>query len=126
MSRTNDLRKLIREKLRTVDGVKEVYYEIAQSDALYPHVVFEFSNVDLSDLNRQDYMIEVHVWDKGYDASVAERISDEIEDIFNGPNLPQDNILPTFYLEGRMILEDEDKKIRHRVLQFVSQNYERN
>lgn len=121
--RTNDLIELIKTKLSTVDS--DVYYEVADEDALYPHVVFSFQQINLGDLSRQDYELDVDVWDKGEETETVENLCDSIEHLLHGANLPQKNILPTFYLIDRRILFDEDKEIRHRVVRFQIQNYER-
>ena len=121
--RTNDLIELIKTKLSTV--ASNVYYEVADEDALYPHVVFSFQQINLGDLSRQDYELDVDVWDKGEETETVENLCDSIEYLLHGANLPQKNILPTFYLIDRRILFDEDKEIRHRVVRFQIQNYER-
>lgn len=121
--RTNDLIELIKTKLSTV--ASNVYYEVADEDALYPHVVFSFQQINLGDLSRQDYELDVNVWDKGEETETVENLCDSIEHLLHGANLPQKNILPTFYLIDRRILFDEDKEIRHRVVRFQIQNYER-
>lgn len=121
--RTNDLIELIKTKLSTV--ASNVYYEVADEDALYPHVVFSFQQINLGDLSRQDYELDVDVWDKGEETETVEKLCDSIEHLLHGANLPQKNILPTFYLIDRRILFDEDKEIRHRVVRFQIQNYER-
>lgn len=121
--RTNDLIELIKTKLSTV--ASNVYYEVADEDALYPHVVFSFQQINLGDLSRQDYELDVDVWDKGEETETVENLCDSIEHLLHGANIPQKNILPTFYLIDRRILFDEDKEIRHRVVRFQIQNYER-
>lgn len=121
--RTNDLIELIKTKLSTV--ASDVYYEVADEDALYPHVVFSFQQINLGDLSRQDYELDVDVWDKGEETETVENLCDSIEHLLHGANIPQKNILPTFYLIDRRILFDEDKEIRHRVVRFQIQNYER-
>lgn len=121
--RTNDLIELIKTKLSTV--ASNVYYEVADEDALYPHVVFSFQQINLGDLSRQDYELDVDIWDKGEETETVENLCDSIEHLLHGANLPQKNILPTFYLIDRRILFDEDKEIRHRVVRFQIQNYER-
>lgn len=121
--RTNDLIEIIKTKLSTV--ASNVYYEVADEDALYPHVVFSFQQINLGDLSRQDYELDVDVWDKGEETETVENLCDSIEHLLHGANIPQKNILPTFYLIDRRILFDEDKEIRHRVVRFQIQNYER-
>lgn len=121
--RTNDLKKLVQTQLKTVTA--NVYYEVANNDAVYPHLVFSFRRIDLNDLSRQDYVLQVDVWDRNNKTQRVDDLADEVENLLQAQNLPQQNILPTFYLIDRKTVEDEDKMIRHRQIQFQVQNYER-
>ena len=122
-TKTNDLKKLIQTKLKTL--TTNVFYEIATDDAMYPHVVFTFNSIDLGDLSRQDYMLNIDVWDKSKSTVAVDELCDKIEALLQGENLPQTRILPTFYLVDRRNIPDEDKQIRHRVIRFQIQNYVR-
>lgn len=121
--RTNDLKKLVQTQLKTVTA--KVYHEVADNDAVYPHLVFSFRRIDLNDLSRQDYVLQVDVWDRNNKTQRVDDLADEVENLLQAQNLPQQNILPTFYLIDRKTVEDEDKMIRHRQIQFQVQNYER-
>lgn len=122
---TNELRKLIQSKLKTV--CDNVFYEIADNKMIYPHCVFSFRSVDTSDFAfaRKDIRCDIDIWDKGNDATQIEDLADSIESLFNAKNIPQDEILPTFFLDRRISVLDEDKDIRHRVIRLTIQNYER-
>lgn len=122
-TKTNDLKKLIQTKLKTL--TTNVFYEIATDDAMYPHVVLTFNSIDLGDLSRQDYMLNIDVWDKSKSTVAVDELCDKIEALLQGENLPQTRILPTFYLVDRRNIPDEDKQIRHRVIRFQIQNYVR-
>lgn len=121
--RTNDLKLLVQTKLKTV--TTKVYHELADEGAVYPHIVFSFRRIDLGDLSRQDYILEVDVWDKGNSTVQVDNLADSVEKLLQAENLPQDHVLPTFYLINRQNLPDEDRTIRHRRIQFQVQNYER-
>ena len=121
--RTNDLKLLVQTKLKTV--TTKVYHEVADEKAVYPHIVFNFRRIDLGDLSRQDYVLEVNVWDKGNSTQQVDNLADSVEKLLQAENLPQDHVLPTFYLIDRQSILDEDKTIRHRRIQFQVQNYER-
>jgi hypothetical protein len=122
-TKTNDLKKLIMTQLKTLTS--NVYYEIAADNALYPHIVFSFKMINLGDLWRQDYTLDVDVWDKDQSTTRIDSLCDEIEKLLHMQNLPQTDILPTFYLIDRRSIIDEDKSIKHRLVRFQIQNYER-
>ena len=125
MSKTNNLRKLVQAKL--MEKCQNVYYEIADEDKMYPHCVFSFRNIDTSDtaFARADITLTIDVWDKALDAKGIESLCDDIEELFNGKNMPQESILPTFFLQSRNTVIDDVKFIRHRVINVLVQNYER-
>ena len=122
-TRTNDLKKLVQEKLKTL--TTNVYFETAADNALYPHVVFSFREINLGDLSRQDYTLEVDVWSKGTNTTSIDELADKVEDLLHTQNLPQTNILPTFYKVDRKSILDSDKSIKHRLIRFQIQNYVR-
>jgi hypothetical protein len=121
MSRTNDLKKLIQTKLKTL--TTNVYFEQAADNAMYPHIVFSFREINLDDLSRQDYTLNVDVWDKGTNTTAIDTLADSVEDLLHTQNLPQTNVLPTFYKIDRKSIEDPDKSIKHRLVRFQIQNY---
>jgi len=123
ITRTNDLKKLVQTKLKTL--TTNVYFEQAADNALYPHAVFTFREIDLGDLSRQDYVLEVDVWDKGTSTTAIDELSDKIEDLLQLQNLPQTHILPTFFKMDRKSILDQDKSIKHRLIRFQIQNYVR-
>jgi len=122
-TRTNELKKLLQTKLKTITN--DVYYEQADDDALYPHIVFSFRTIDLGDLSRQDYILEIDLWDKGTSTTAIDKMADDVENLLQGQNLPQTGILPTFYLYDRKSILDSDKDIKHRLIRFQIQNYVR-
>lgn len=120
MNKTKILRKLITEKLLTVQG--GVYHRIAPKDAAYPYKVFTLSDVSYTDA-RDDLELEVEIWDRSLDPKTAEDIADEIEDLFNDANLPAPPIFPTFFRENRYTRDDPDKNLQHIQLRFLVQLY---
>jgi len=127
---TNETRKLIKSQLDSLKadfGVKEVYYKEANDKKLFPHVVFYFDGVNSysEDNNRLDYRLIVDVWDKGPSSILAENITDAVIKLFKKANLPQEEILPTMYLESSRSVLDEDKDLKHNQIRFTIQNYER-
>jgi len=121
MSKTNALRTIIQSN---IDGIVKCYYRMADAKERYPYAVYDFENIDLGDINRDDLILIVDVWGKGKDTSGIEEITDRIEKMFNAANMPGVDVLPTFYRISRKPIDDEDKTIIHRQLKFQIQNYE--
>ena len=122
-TRTNDLKKLVQEKLKTL--TTNVYFEQSADNALYPHIVFSFKEISLGDISRQDYTLDVDLWTKGTNTTAIDELADKVEDLLHKENLPQTNILPTFYKIDRKSILDPDKTIKHRLIRFQIQNYVR-
>lgn len=123
--RTNDLREAVKVLMSTLpDGIK-TYYQQADEDAMYPHCVFQFGTINDGDLSRHDYRVDIDVWDRDSSSERIEDLCDMIEDLFDNTNDPRDTILPTFFLENRILAIDEDKRIKHRIIRLIAQNYER-
>ena len=120
MSKTSDLRKLVKEQLQTTQG--ETYHHEAPNDATYPYKTFTLKSVTFMDA-RDDFDLCVDIWHRG-DWKMVEEIADQIEKLFKNSNLPQSTILPTFFREGRYNLEDPDKTLKHIQLRFAVQLYE--
>lgn len=120
MSKTAELRKLIREKLQTTSG--ETYHREAPNDAAYPYKTFNLQSVTFTDV-RDDFDLCVDIWHRG-DWKIVEEIADDIEKLFQNTNIPQETILPTFFRESRYNLEDPDKTLQHIQLRFIVQLYE--
>lgn len=121
MSKTLALRKIIKSN---IDSVVKSYYRIADAKALFPHAVYDFENIDLGDIHRDDLILIVDLWGKGNDTSQIEEMADQLEKIFNAANLPGEDVLPTFYRVSRQPIDDEDKTLIRRQLKFQIQNYD--
>lgn len=130
MGKTNVLRKLIKSMLSTEafkekHGIKEIYFGNADDQKMYPHIVFSFDQINNDDLHRDDISLVIDIYDKSTEAVLVEDIADDIEVMFDAENLPQDEILPTFYLDARRPVVEEDKEIQHRQIEVIVQNYEK-
>lgn len=120
MSKTKSLRRIIQ---KNIDAIIKSYYRHADKGAIFPHAVFDFESIDLLDINRDDLILIIDIWGKGNDTSEIEDLADQIEKMFNAANMPEEDVLPTFYRMSRKPIDDEDKSLIHRQLKFQIQNY---
>lgn len=121
ISKTNTLRKLIQENLKEITTF--VYYRKANEDKMYPHIVHQMDKVNKLAEHRDDVSLVIDIWSKS--DKEANEMADKVEKKLDRENLPQESILPTFFLETRITVEDEDKSISHIQMTFTVQNYER-
>lgn len=121
MSKTNDLRKVIKGKIEETGN--KAYYKQASLKAEYPYCVFSFDSMDLQEINSDLVILIIDVWSK--DSAESEDIADQVEKALNAVNIPTDTILPTFYRYSRKNPMDEDKTMQHVQLKFQIKNYER-
>lgn len=120
MSKTNAIRKIIQSN---IDTIIKLYYRVADAKACFPHAVYDFENIDLLDLHRDDLILIIDIWGKGKETSNIEEIADQIESVLNAANIPGEEVLPTFYRISRKPIDDEDKTLIHRQLKFQIKNY---
>jgi hypothetical protein len=122
MSKTAALRKLTRRRLQTTPG--DTYHRHAPDGAAYPYKVYTFTEVGFAWADRDDFILEVDIWDRADNPRAAEEIADQVERIFNDANLPEPPIYPTFFRENRYTMDDPDKSLQHIQLRFSVQLYE--
>lgn len=120
MSKTNSIRKIIQSN---INNIVKSYYRVADAKAAFPHAVYDFENIDLSDIHRDDLILIIDIWGKGKETSNIEDIADQIETVLNTTNIPGEEVLPTFYRISRKPIDDEDKTLIRRQLKFQIQNY---
>lgn len=121
MGKTADLRKLITTQLNTLTGA--TYYRRAPVDAVNPYKTFDLSRVELGDISRDDFELQVDIWDHAADPKAVDAIADALEALFNANNLPQSTILPTFFRSARYPIDESDKDIQHLQLTFLVELY---
>lgn len=120
------MRRVIEARLnsiKTEHGIAEISYRLASEDAMYPHVVWDIGGIVPNDQGRQDFTFDVHVWAR--DQAQAFEIADAVIDLFSYANVPQADILPTFYESSAFPVDDPDKTIIHVVARLEGQLYDR-
>lgn len=125
MAMINDLRLVIQNRLnsiKTEHGLTEVSYRVAMNDQIFPHIVYDFTTITPTDMGREDFLLDVHIWTK--DQYAAFNILDACRDLLMFWNAPNESILPTFFEMSAGSVDDPDKSIVHLVLRLQVQVYE--
>ena len=127
MAMTNYLRLLIDARLNSIKteyGIADIGYRLAsdQKENMFPHIVWDITTTQPTDMGRNDYLLDFHVWDRVEGTVFA--IMDAIRDLFMFRNDPTAQILPTFYELSGGTVDDPDKTLVHGVVRFQCQVYE--
>lgn len=125
MAMINDLRLVIQNRLNSIKteyGLTEVSYRVAMNDQMFPHIVYDFTTITPTDMGREDFLLDVHIWTK--DQYAAFNILDACRDLLMFWNAPNESILPTFFEMSAGSVDDPDKSIVHLVLRLQVQVYE--
>jgi hypothetical protein len=104
---------------------KPVYFEIAPSKTVFPYIVYKLPNSVNVESDRQDYTLQIDVWDKNTDTTALETLTDDIDkQLYKLEHLDTDQFLK-FERESRLMIPDTDPKIKRRQLRYVVKQYER-
>lgn len=108
-----------------------VYYRKASNKKTYPYITFNF--VDSRELeDREDFDVEIDVWDKGNGSTAIETLVGEIDgdgDKLNASGLNRKRIYvegkvaARLYRDRRQDIIDDDDRIQRRQLKYISHTY---
>ncbi|WP_297634770.1 hypothetical protein [uncultured Clostridium sp.] len=117
-----ELRKLIKENLKTL-GIEIFYEKNNKKEPKYPYIVYEIEESSFMYIEREDSILTINVWDKNDSTQQVENLAKAAKDMFLYANIPTETILPTFYLENILSIQDEDKQIKRRQLRIKVEMY---
>lgn len=116
----NKLLLLIKTHLET--KYERVYHEQAPINAIFPYIVFEVTT-GFKNGERDDLTLIIDIWDRNQSSMEIEDLTDKIDNLFHNENLPTNEVLPTFFRENRLKVEDPDKTLKRRQLRYSVQTY---
>lgn len=120
--KTQEIKKLVTTKLKKFHDF--VYFQVASTNAPKEYIVFDFEQINLDDIERDDIKLVIDVWGVRLNTGWVDDVSDLIEKEFNTLNAPGNGIYPTFYRYDRQFIEDEDKSKYRNQIKFIIQNYD--
>jgi hypothetical protein len=107
------------------EAQKPVYFEIAPSTAVFPYIVFKLPNSVNVESDRQDYVLQVDVWDKKADTTPLEALTSLVDSkLYKHEHLDANQFLK-FERENRLMIPDPDTSIKRRQLRYTVKQYER-
>lgn len=104
---------------------KPVYFEIAPTNAVFPFIVYKLPNSVNIESDRQDYTLQIDVWDKNTDTTALETLTNDIDKRLHQLQHLDTNQFLKFERESRLMIPDTDPTIRRRQLRYVVKQYER-
>jgi hypothetical protein len=121
----NELKEEIFEFLKT--KINSVHFKDASSKTALPYCIFNLTNSSIIVNNREDYILEITLWDKNADTNIIDNIRDSINgdgDIFNPSGLDRktfflDNNIGKCYKEGQLDIIDQEKNIERRQINYI-------
>lgn len=91
----------------------------------FPYAVFKIPNsVDL-ETDRQDFVLEIDIWDNQTDTARLETLTSSIDKKLHKLRYLDSNQLLIFQRTNRLMIPDPDVKIKRRQLRYIIKTYER-
>jgi hypothetical protein len=91
----------------------------------YPYIVFNLPTSTDTERQRQDFILEVDIWDQTTDLRPLETLTDEIDNALKKVRYIDDNQALMFTRINRLRIPDPDPTIRRRQLRYEIKRYER-
>lgn len=100
----------------TIDGksYSRVHYEKASDKTPYPYIVFNFPNTFGDGEFMETIVVDIDGWDNSADTTALETLMAAVNTGLNKKVLTAENMAVVFYLDRKLSLTDEDKRIRRR------------
>lgn len=108
------LRKLVHSCLKSIHP--RVYFQMAPDNAPFPYLVYDFTQITNDGEEFETVALDVDGWDmpaKG-DTTELETLMQTVNDVLNKKTLTAEGLAGTFYLDRKIPLLDDNKKIRRR------------
>ena len=116
--------ELIKMVYSTVSAVhSRTYLEVAPQNATYPFVVIKYPT-SIENLPREDFIIEVDIWDNKTDTTAIETLTNNIDAVLHKKHYYSSGKLQCdIYRISRSMIPDPDEHIRRRQLRYEAKTY---
>lgn len=112
----------------TITGVHaRSYLEEAPEDLsgtrpAFPYVVYSLPTSNEVE-HREDFILEINLWDYGADTTALEELTQNMDDALNRKHYLATGLLVVIYRINRMMIPDPDPAIRRRELRYQVKTY---
>lgn len=91
-----------------------VYFQVAPENAVFPYLVYDFTNVLDDGEISQIVTVDIDGWDMEEDTTALETMMQTANAGLNKKVISNDSLAATFYLESKLSPQDTDKRIIRR------------
>lgn len=98
------------------------HLEQAPEGTAYPYITYNLPNSNEQEF-REDFILEVNIWDKSSDTTALETLTDNVDKKINRLKYIDENMQVSFYRINRMMIPDPDPNIRRRELRYQVKTY---
>ena len=109
-----NLRKLLHLYLKSIHP--RVYFQVAPETAQFPYLVYDFTQITSDGEEFETVAVDVDGWDMPANGNTTalETLMQTVNDALNKKTLTTEGLAVTFYLDRKIPLLDDNKKIRRR------------
>ncbi len=120
-----ELRSKLTDSLKSLHP--RVFFQLAPDDAIFPYLVFDFSNSVADGEFLENFVVDIDGWDRPASGNTyaLEILMQTVNETLNKKSIVTENIAVTFYLENRLSLQDDDKSIKRRKYIYQAKLFER-
>lgn len=92
-----------------------VYFQTAPDNAVFPYIIYDIPSIFCDGEGSEVVALDIDGWDSNStgDTTIIENLMKNINDL-DKKTLMNEDIVATFFLENKLALTDDDKKIKRR------------
>lgn len=120
-----ELRKILQAHLKTIHS--RVYFQHAPDTATFPYLVYNIPSLYDDGEGHQLITLDIDGWDapSDGDTTALETLMAKVNKGMNKKTIVTEDFAVTFYLDSKLILEDDDPRIERRKYVYQGRLFER-